>query len=47
MGRTALELMGQGGLGYSFDPLIADAGDEYGKALKDLMCVHVPRSVGL
>ncbi|EIW54990.1 cytochrome P450 [Trametes versicolor FP-101664 SS1] len=37
MGRTALELMGQGGLGYSFDPLIADAGDEYGKALKDLM----------
>lgn len=39
MGRTALELMGQGGLGYSFDPLVADAADEYGSALKDLMYV--------
>ncbi|OJT07575.1 Leukotriene-B(4) omega-hydroxylase 2 [Trametes pubescens] len=37
MGRTALELMGQGGLGYSFDPLVADAADEYGSAIKDLM----------
>ncbi|KAL1948949.1 hypothetical protein VTO73DRAFT_10755 [Trametes versicolor] len=37
MGRTALELMGQGGLGYSFDPLVSDAADEYGSAIKDLM----------
>ncbi|KAI0631283.1 cytochrome P450 [Trametes polyzona] len=37
MGRTALELMGQAGLGYSFDPLVEDASDAYGVALKDLM----------
>ncbi|KAH9852304.1 cytochrome P450 [Lenzites betulinus] len=37
MGRTALELVGQAGLGYSFDPLTADATDEYGQALKDMM----------
>ncbi|KAI0327596.1 cytochrome P450 [Cubamyces sp. BRFM 1775] len=37
MGRTALELMGQAGLGYSFDPLTADAADEFGEALKALM----------
>ncbi|CCM02686.1 uncharacterized protein FIBRA_04792 [Fibroporia radiculosa] len=37
MGRTALEVIGQGGLGYSFDPLVKDAGDEYGHALKHLV----------
>ncbi|KAI0641556.1 cytochrome P450 [Trametes meyenii] len=37
MGRTALELMGQAGLGYSFDPLTVDASDEFGAALKDLI----------
>ncbi|OJT12108.1 Docosahexaenoic acid omega-hydroxylase CYP4F3 [Trametes pubescens] len=37
MGRTALELMGQAGLGYSFDPLVADAADEYGEAIKKLI----------
>ncbi|CCM06148.1 uncharacterized protein FIBRA_09621 [Fibroporia radiculosa] len=36
MGRTALELIGQGGLGYSFDPLVEDVQNEYGNALKDL-----------
>ncbi|KAI8972816.1 cytochrome P450 [Trametes punicea] len=36
-GRTALELMGQGGLGYSFDPLVEDSKDEFGAVLKDLM----------
>lgn len=41
MGRTALELMGQGGLGYSFDPLVADTADEYGSALKDLMYISL------
>ncbi|CCM06150.1 uncharacterized protein FIBRA_09623 [Fibroporia radiculosa] len=36
MGRTALELIGQGGLGYSFDPLTEDVQNQYGNALKDL-----------
>lgn len=34
MGRTALELIGQGGLGHSLDPLVADSTDAYGQALK-------------
>lgn len=34
--RTALELMGQGTLGYSFDPLVTDKPDAYGEALKTL-----------
>ncbi|OCH91430.1 cytochrome P450 [Obba rivulosa] len=36
LGRTALELIGQGGLGYSFDPLIADVPDDLGDAHKAL-----------
>lgn len=40
MGRTALELMGQAGLGYSFDQLVGDAADDYGAAIKDLMYVR-------
>jgi cytochrome P450 len=39
MSRTALELVGQGGLGYSFDPLTDDTRNEYGDAIKRLMCV--------
>ena len=39
MGRTALELMGQAGLGYSFDPLVEDSTDAYGTALKTFMWV--------
>ncbi|PIL33301.1 cytochrome P450 [Ganoderma sinense ZZ0214-1] len=34
MGRTALEIIGQCGLGHSFDPLVADAKDEYAEAVK-------------
>ncbi len=34
MGRVALELIGQSGLGYSFDPLVADSADELGLAVK-------------
>ncbi|CDO71925.1 hypothetical protein BN946_scf184940.g72 [Trametes cinnabarina] len=34
MGRAALELIGQGGLGHSFDPLIEDYPDEFGNAVK-------------
>ena len=42
LGRVALELVGQGTLGYSFDPLVEDRPDSYGEALKTLMCVLVP-----
>ncbi|OSX63042.1 hypothetical protein POSPLADRAFT_1046379 [Postia placenta MAD-698-R-SB12] len=37
MSRTALELVGQAGLGYSFDPLIRDKADSYAEALKALI----------
>lgn len=39
MGRLALELVGQGGLGYSFDPLVENTRNPYGEALKDYLCV--------
>ncbi|EIW57464.1 cytochrome P450 [Trametes versicolor FP-101664 SS1] len=41
MGRTALELVGQGGLGHSFDPLTEETSDEYTEAVKALVCVFV------
>ncbi|KIP02463.1 hypothetical protein PHLGIDRAFT_26577 [Phlebiopsis gigantea 11061_1 CR5-6] len=41
MGRTALELIGQGGLGYSFDPLIKNQENAYGQALKRLLPVQL------
>ncbi|KAI0668342.1 cytochrome P450 [Trametes maxima] len=34
MGRTALELIGQGGLGHSFDPLTEDVADDFTDAVK-------------
>ncbi|KAI0628826.1 cytochrome P450 [Trametes polyzona] len=34
MGRTALELIGQGGLGHSFDPLTKDVADEFADSVK-------------
>ncbi|EPS99477.1 hypothetical protein FOMPIDRAFT_82654 [Fomitopsis schrenkii] len=37
MGRTALELIGQGGLGYSFDPLVEESKDTYADALKAML----------
>ena len=37
MSRAALELIGQGGLGYSFDRLIADVRNEFGDAVKQLL----------
>ncbi|KAI0782961.1 cytochrome P450 [Abortiporus biennis] len=37
IGRTALELIGQGGLGYSFDLLVEDVPNELGEAIKKLM----------
>lgn len=39
MGRTSLELIGQGGMGYSFDPLVTDVKDAYAEALKSLLQV--------
>ena len=36
MGRTALELIGRAGLGYSFDPLVTDKPDDFGTAVKNL-----------
>ena len=37
MGRTALELIGQGGLGYSFDPLTSESREEFTEAIKSFM----------
>ncbi|KAI0668338.1 cytochrome P450 [Trametes maxima] len=34
MGRTALELIGQGGLGHSFDPLTEDVADDFADVVK-------------
>ncbi|TBU21584.1 cytochrome P450 [Dichomitus squalens] len=34
MSRTALELIGQAGLGYSFDPLVSDSSDEFAAVIK-------------
>lgn len=39
MGRTALELVGQGGLGYSFDPLVEDTKDEFADSVKAFVYV--------
>lgn len=41
MSRAALELIGQGGLGYSFDPLLDDRHNEFGDALTRLLYVHM------
>lgn len=41
MSRAALELIGQAGIGYSFDPLTEDVPDAYAEAIKDFACVLV------
>lgn len=41
MSRTALEVIAQGGLGVSIDPLTRDTTDEYSQALKDLVFVSL------
>ena len=41
MGRAALELMGQGGLGHSFDPLIENVHNDFADSLKRLTCVNI------
>lgn len=47
MARTALELVGQAGLGYSFDPLVQDKADAYAEAIKALVYVQPPFFVSL
>lgn len=44
MSRSALELIGTGGLGTSIDPLHPDPASitEYGKSIKNLMYVFSP-----
>lgn len=39
MSRAALELIGQAGIGYSFDPLTEDKPDAYADAVKNFACV--------
>ena len=39
MGRAALELLGQGALGYSFDPLVDDTTNDFAEAVKSFLCV--------
>lgn len=41
MSRAALELIGQAGIGYSFDPLTEDVPDAYAEAIKYFACVLV------
>ena len=42
MTRTALELIGQGGLGYSFDPLTEDGNTHiFSKAAKGFVFVRI------
>lgn len=40
-GRTALELVGQGGLGHSLDPLTDDTENEYALAIKSFQLVDL------
>ena len=37
MARTTLEMLGQAGLGYSFNNLIEDSSDSYGESLKNFL----------
>ena len=39
IGRTALELIGRGGLGYSFDPLVAESTDKLTESVKSFVFV--------
>ena len=42
MARTTLEMLGQAGLGYSFDNFLKDSTDDYGESLKAFLCVPLP-----
>ncbi|KAI0631059.1 cytochrome P450 [Trametes polyzona] len=45
MSRTALELIGQSGLGYSFDPLTEETADAYAGAIKRFVPVAVSQEL--
>lgn len=38
-GRTTLEVLGQAGLGHSFDPLTDDQADDFATAVKEFLWV--------
>ena len=46
MGRTALELIGQAGLGYSFDPLVEDSPAAFASAIKEFQYVFIATICG-
>ena len=37
MSRATLEMLGQAGLGYSFDSFIGDSSDAYGESLRNFL----------
>ena len=39
MSRTTLEMLGQAGLGYSFDNFVDDSTDDFGEAIKMFLYV--------
>lgn len=41
MARATLEMLGQAGLGHSFDDFTEDSIDSYGEALKMFLCVNL------
>ncbi|KAM5535768.1 hypothetical protein V8D89_010582 [Ganoderma adspersum] len=45
MGRAALELLGQGALGYSFDPLVDDTTNDFAEAVKSFFAALSALSV--
>ena len=45
MGRTALELVGQGMMGYSFDPLVEEVHNDFAEAVKSFVCVSSPQAI--
>ena len=42
MARITLEMLGQAGLGYSFDNFVEDSTDPYGESLRMFLCVQCP-----
>lgn len=46
MSRAALELVGQAGLGYSFDPLTHEVPNQYAEALKSFSYALLLQTIG-
>ena len=45
MGRAALELIGRGGFGYSFDDLVSESRNEFAQAVKALKFVFIAHRI--